>query len=92
METFALLLLAALAFSILATVIEVRGARHARRRLLARSSPVLHPLPRHPLPRLRTSGSRRGLRLVALCLGFLAAAYISLVAVTMMHRLVARWF
>lgn len=92
MGILALFVIAALAFSILAGVIESRGAREARRRLLARSSIMLHPLARHPLPRIRYSRSRRALHHGGLFIGFLLATYLGMLVLKAVHAILARWF
>jgi hypothetical protein len=92
MRTFALLVLAAIAFSLLAGVLELSLARQARRRWLEKSSLLLHPLTRHGFPRLRSSAARRGLHHVELFLGFLVATYVGLVLLKTVHRLLAQWF
>ncbi len=91
MEILALLVAAALAFTVLAGVIEIRGAR-ARRRLLERTSPVLHPLAQHPLPRTRHFSSRRALRHVGLFVGFLVVVYVGTVLLRALYSLLAQWF
>lgn len=91
MVTFALFVLAALAFSVLAGLIEIRWARQARRRLLEPTSPVLHPLSQHRFTWLRPSGSRRVLRHAGLFIGFLLVSYIAVALVKAVHGLLAHW-
>jgi hypothetical protein len=92
MAILVLLVLAALGFSILAGVAELGGARRARRRLLNRASPVLHPLAQHPLPRSRFFTSRRAFHHVGLFFGFLLAIYVGMVLVRAAHAILAHWF
>lgn len=87
----ALFVLAALAFSILAGVIESRWARQDRQRLLESTSPVLHPLSRHRLSWMRPSNKRRAARHVAFFLGFLVVTYSGVAVVTAVVRLLAHW-
>jgi hypothetical protein len=89
--TIGLFVLAALAFSILAGMIETRWDREARRRLLE-STPVLHPLSRHRFTWIRPSNSRRMLRHVALFVGFLLTTYAGTLVLKAVGRLVAPWF
>jgi hypothetical protein len=88
----ALFAVAALTFSILAGVIEGLGARRRRRRLQGKSSPVLHPLARHGLRRVRHPLSRRALHHVGLFFGFLLATYLGVLLLRVVHGVVARWF
>jgi hypothetical protein len=92
MTTLALFAAAALTFSILAGVIEGFWARRSRRRLLGQASPVLHPLPRHGLRRVRHPLSWRALHHVGLFLGFLLVTYVGLVLLRAVHGVVANWF
>jgi hypothetical protein len=92
MVSIVLFVLAAVAFGVLATVIETRWARQARRRLVQSRAPVLHPLPQHQFTWLRPSRSRRALRHVVLVLGFLLVAYVVVSLVEAALKLVAYWF
>jgi len=92
MTTLALLAVAALAFSVLAGVIEALGARRSRRRLQRKTLPVLHPLPLHGLRRTRHQHSWRALHHLGLFFGFLLVTYVGLVLVRVVHRVVAGWF
>lgn len=75
MDQLALLVLAAVTFSLLAGILESRHARRARRRLLQRSPIPLHPLTHHPLRTIRESHTGRMLHYAALFLGFLIVVY-----------------
>ena len=77
MRTLTLILVGALAFIVLAGVIEIREARRIRRRLLERKRGpiVLHPLTQHPPRRVPGSLSRRVLHYAGLFVGFLLAVY-----------------
>ncbi len=92
MGTLALLVVAALASTLLAGVMELAGARRARRRLLDRASPVLHPLSHHRLPRLRYWSSRRAIHHVALFVAFLTTVYLAMTLLKALRALLARWF
>ena len=92
MMTLALLVVAALAYSVLAGVMEISGARRARRRLLDRAVPVLHPLSLHQLPRVRYWSSRRAIHHVGLFVAFLTTVYLAIVLLRAVHALLARWF
>ena len=92
MGTLALLIVAALAYSLLAGVMEVAGARRARRRLLDRDAPVLHPLSQHRLPRLRYWSTGRAIHHVALFAAFLTTVYFAMTLLKALHTLLARWF
>lgn len=91
--TLALFAVAALAFSILAGVIEALGARRARRRFHRRPSPVLHPLPQHgAVRRVRQPLSWRALQHVWLFLGFLLVTYVGVLILRVVHDVAAKWF
>jgi hypothetical protein len=92
MTTLALFAAAALTFSILAGVIEGFLARRIRRRFQGKTSPVLHPLTRHALRRVRHPVSWRALHHVGLFFGFLLVTYVGLVVLRAVHRIVADWF
>jgi hypothetical protein len=92
LTTLALFTVAALAFCVSAAVIETLRARRARRRLLRRNSPVLHPLTRHAARRIRDPFSRRMLHYAGLFLGFLVLTYLSFLVVRAVRRLLASWF
>ncbi len=91
MATLALLVVAALIFSLLAGVMELRGARRARRRLLDHNSPVLHPLLQHRLPRVRYWSSRRAIHHAGLFVAFLTTVYVAVVVLKGLRALLARW-
>jgi hypothetical protein len=92
MRTLALFAFAALAFSILAGVIEAVWIRRARGRLLeeAKTRTVLHPLTRHRLRRLRDPLSWRVLYHVKLWLAFLLATYVGMLLLKTVRSFVAR--
>lgn len=93
LSTLALFAVAALAFSILAGVIEGIGARRARRRFQRKTSPVLHPLPHHGVARrVRQPLSWRAVHHVGLFFGFLLVTYIGLLTLRVAHGVVAKWF
>jgi hypothetical protein len=93
MEIGVILVLAALAFSLLAGSIETWLARHARRELARKASVLLHPLgQRETPPRLRPSNARRGLRYVGLFVGFLIASYAGLTVAKVLYSLLEAWF
>jgi len=91
MGAIALFVVAAVTFSVLAGLHEVRVARRGRRRLLERA-PVLHPLAMHPLPRLRYWSRRRALHHVGLFIGFLVVVYLAIAMVRAIQALLAQWF
>ena len=92
MRTLALFAFAALAFSSLAGVIEVLWERRERRRLVEKSSTVLHPLARHRFRSVRYPRSTRALYHVGLFFGFLLVAYVGTLVLKTVHRFVAHWF
>ena len=93
MKTLALFAVAALAFSILAGVVEWSLTRRSRRRLLRRKAlPVLHPLTYHGVRRVRDSGPRRALHHLRLFVGFLFVTYFGLLFLRAVHGLIAKWF
>jgi len=92
MRTLALLVVAALAFSLLAGVMEMAGARRARRRLLGRASPELHPLSQHRLSRLRYWTTQRAIHHVALFVAFLTTVYLAMTLLKALRAPLARWF
>jgi hypothetical protein len=92
MAQWVLLIVAALTFSLLTGVLEVRGARRAQRRLLARTSPALHPLPQHGFRSVPGSPSRRAAHLGALFAGFLAVAYVLELLLQLLWHIVSPWF
>ena len=91
MALWVLLIVAALTFSLLTAALEVRGARRAQRRLLARTSPPLHPLPLHGYRSVSPSSSRRAVRLGALFAGFLAVTYALVLLLRLLWHLVPTW-
>ena len=91
MATFALFVLAAILFSLLAGAIESVLARHGRRQALLKSSPILHPLTRHGFQRLRSVGARRGLHHVELFLVFLVVTYAGMVVLRAVHGFLNQW-
>jgi hypothetical protein len=92
MRTLALFAFAALAFSILAGVIEVLSERRARRRLQKKTSNVLHPLVRRRFRSVRHPLSARALYHVGLFFGFLLATYVGTLLLKIVHSFVAEWF
>jgi hypothetical protein len=92
MTTLTLVAAAALAFSILAGVIEACLARRTWRRIQGKASPVLHPLTHHGLRRLRRPLSGRALHLGGLFFGFLLVTYVGLLVLRALHAVVASWF
>jgi hypothetical protein len=92
MTSLVIFILAAVAFGVLATVIETRWARQARRQLIRSRAPVLHPMPQHEFTWLRPTRSRRTLRHVLLVIGFLLVAYVGVALVETAVTLVAHWF
>ena len=92
MRTLALFAFAAIAFSSLAGVIEVLWDRRERRRLVEKSSTVLHPLARHRFRSVRYPRSARALYHVGLFFGFLLVAYVGTLLLKTLHSFVAHWF
>lgn len=92
MTTLALFAAAALTFSILAGVIEGFLTRRTRRRVRGRASPVLHPLTHHGLRRVRHPLSWRALHHVGLFFGFLLVTYVGLLALRLLHSVIANRF
>ena len=92
MALWVLLIVAALTFSLLTSALEVRGARRAQRRLLARTSPPLHPLPQHGYRALAGSPSRRAGHMGALFAGFLVVAYVLVLLLQLLWHIVSPWF
>ena len=92
MALWVLLIVAALTFSLLTSALEVRGARRAQRRLLARTSPPLHPLPQHGYRALAGSPSRRAGHMGALFAGFLGVAYVLVLLLQLLWHIVSPWF
>jgi len=93
METGVLLVLAALAFTVLVSGIEIWLARHSRRELTRRASVPLHPLSRRQeMPRLRSSSTRRRVRYVGLFVGFLIATCAGLVVLKIIYGVIESWF
>ena len=93
LSTLALFAVAALAFSILAGVIEGIAARRARRRAQRRVSPVLHPLPLHEeVRRVPQPLYWRALHHVGLFFGFLLVTYVGLLTLRVVRSVVAKWF
>jgi hypothetical protein len=91
MTTLVLFAVAALAFTILAGVIEGFWARRDRRRLHEKSSRVLHPLAHHGLRRVRDPFAWRAFRHAALFVGFLVISYLALLSIRAVRGLVAGW-
>lgn len=91
MSLWVLMGVAALTFSILAGLMEGRGARRAQQRLLAKTSTVLHPLPTHGYRRIRSSGPRRVFHHMGLFIGFLAVAYVVVILLKLLWRILAHW-
>ena len=91
MGLWVLMGVAALVFSILAGVMEGRGARRAQQKLLARTSIVLHPLPLHGYRRLRSSVPSRVLHHSGLFIGFLAIAYAMTILLRLLWRVLVHW-
>jgi hypothetical protein len=93
METGVLLVLAALAFTVLAGSIELWLGRRARRELTRKAAIPLHPLSRREeMPKLRSSSTRRRLRYFGLFVGFLIVTYAGLTLVKILYSLVESWF
>ena len=91
MALWVLLVVAALTFSLLTGVMEGRGARRAQRRLLARTSAVLHPLPQHGYRSLPGSSSRRAAHLGVLFAVGLAVAYATVLLLRLLWRVLSPW-
>lgn len=91
MAVWVLLVIAALAFSLLTGAMEGRGARRAQRRLLARTSTVLHPLPQHGYRSVSASVSRRASHLGLLFGAFLAVAYLTVLLLRLIWHIVSPW-
>lgn len=91
MAVWVLMGVAALVFSVLAGVMEGRGARRAQQRILARTSTVLHPLPLHGYQRLRSSVSGRIVHHGGLFIGFLAIAYAVTILLQLLWRALIHW-
>lgn len=92
MALWVLMGVAALVYSILTGVMEGRGARRAQQRILARTSTVLHPLPRHGYRRVHASVTGRALHHMVLFAGFLAVAYAVGVLLKLLWGVLALWF
>lgn len=92
MALWVLLIVAALTFSLLTGALEVRGARRAQRRLLARISLSLHPLTQHAYRNVPASPSRRVAHLSALFAGFLVVAYVLVQLMRLVWRIISPWF
>lgn len=91
MALWVLLVVAALTFTLVTGAMEARGARRAQRRLLARTSAVLHPLPQHGYRSLPPSASRRATHLGALFAAFLAVAYVTVLLLRLLWRILSPW-
>jgi hypothetical protein len=83
---------AALVFSVLVGVMEGRGARRAEQRLFARTFAVLHRLPTHGYRRIRSSVAGRVLHYMGLFSGFLAVAYVLVILLRLLRRVLAHRF
>jgi hypothetical protein len=92
MRTWALFMLAALAFSALAGAIEALWERRAQRRLQEKSSTVLHRLARPRFRSVRHPLSERVLHHVGLFFGFLLATYVGSLLLRIVHNVVSHWF
>ncbi len=92
METVALFVLAALAFSILGGVIEASWKRRSRRRLEEKTSVILHPLARHRVRSVRHPLPSRALYHLGLFFGFLVVAYIVVLVLMTVRSVIASWF
>jgi hypothetical protein len=92
MKTLALFAVAALAFSILAGVIEGFWARRGRHQFRRKPSPVLHPMTQHGFRRIRQSLSRRVLHYLGLFFGFLLVTYVGIPWLRAVLLVVASWF
>ena len=93
MALWVLMGVAALVFTILAGVMEGRGARRAQQRVLARTSAsaVLHLLPLHGYRRVRSSLLGRVLHHCGLFIGFLAIAYAVTILLRLLWRALSHW-
>jgi len=91
-ETVALFVLAALAFSILGGVIEASWKRRSRRRLEEKTSVILHPLARHRVRSVRRPLPSRALYHLGLFFGFLVVAYIVVLVLMTVRSVIASWF
>jgi hypothetical protein len=91
MAIWALLVLAAVVFSVLAGLIEIREARRIHRRLLGRRPVTLHPLAQHSLPRVRYFTLESTRRRLGLFIGFLVVAYIVVFLLTTFYALLSQW-
>jgi len=92
MALWVLMGVAALVYSVLTGLMEGRGARRAQQRILARTSTLLHPLPRHGYRRLHASISGRALHHMVLFIGFLVVAYAVAVLLRLLWAVLALWF
>ena len=92
MALWVLLIVAALTFSLLTGALEARGARRVQRRLLARTSTVLHPLPQNGYRTLSDSPSRRASHLGAVFVGFLVVAYAIVLLLQLLWHILSPWF
>jgi hypothetical protein len=92
MSTSVIFVLGALAFSILAGVIEAVWARRERRLLREKSTVVLHRLTRHRFRRVRSSPFARARHHVGLFVGFLFVTYVGMLLLKTIGRVVAHWF
>ena len=95
MALWVLMGVAALVFTILAGVMQGRGARRAQQRVLARTSAsasaVLHLLPLHGYRRVRSSLLGRVLHHCGLFIGFLAIAYAVTILLRFLWRAMILW-
>jgi hypothetical protein len=91
MALWVLLIVAALTFSLLTGALEVRSARRAQRRLLARTSPPLHPFPQHGYRSVSVPPSRRAAHLGALFAGLLAVVYVLVLLLRLLWHIVSPW-
>jgi hypothetical protein len=91
MALWVLMGVAALVFSLLAGVIEERGARRTQQKVLARTSTVLHPLPLHGYRRVRSSMPGRVLHHGGLFIAFLAIAYAATILLRLLRRALIHW-
>jgi len=91
MRTSVLFVLAALAFSILAGVIEAAWARRERQSL-KKKGVVLHPLARYRFRSVRPPLSARALYHVGLFFGFLLVTYVGGLLLRITHGFIAQWF
>lgn len=91
MALWVLMGVAAVIFSLLAGVMEGRGARRAQQRVLARTSTVLHPLPLHGYRRIRSAMPGRILHHGGLFIAFLAIAYAATILLRLLWRALIHW-